>query len=167
MKRYITTLCLAIAVAGSALAELPKNVDALVDKLPESYTKTLRANAVRLEARSNDEFYSSLKAAGFTFQDVTLSRSWVVGLAFPRGDYDAFDSAEAAKYLSLDNYKSYVAAKLKGMGADAIAAYDWLQQQRLTVVEAAPRDIAEKGEFLAVIADQVIAQDKAKASAAQ
>ncbi len=93
--------------------------------------------------------------------------SHVVSIAFLRGDYDAFDSKEAAKFLSLSNYKSYVAAKVKALGTDAIVVFDWLQQQRLTVVEAAPKDVSEKGEFLAVIADQVIAQDKAKSTAAQ
>lgn len=168
MKKLLTTFALCfIAVASSAVADLPKSVDELVAKLPESHTISVRRTAVIVEARKNDAFYNSLKASGFVFEDVKLTRGQVVSLAFPRGDYDAFSSKEAAQFLPLASYKSFIAAKVQGIGTDAVAVFDWLQQQRLLVVESAPRDAAEKGEFLSVIADQVIAQDKAKSTVTQ
>ncbi|HWL51352.1 MAG TPA: hypothetical protein VNQ90_02895 [Chthoniobacteraceae bacterium] len=161
MKKIITTLALMLVAAVSVFAETPQSVDALVASLPENYSQGLRVTAVRVEARKNNEFYNALKSAGFVFQDVKLSRAHVVGLAFPRGDYDAFDEKDAAKYLALANYKSYIAARLKAFD-NALASYDWLQQQRYTVAEAAPTDLTKKDEFLSVIAEQILAVDKAK-----
>ncbi len=160
MKNIIAIIAVAFAFAGSAIANTA-TVDQLVAKLPEQYTKNLRTTAVVNEARTNQEFYDSLKAKGFVIDDVQLSRAHVVSLAFARGDYEQFDTREAAKFLPLVQYKSYVAAKVQSLGG-TVAVYDWIQQQRLVVVEAGPNDAAAKNEFLIVIADQVIASEKAK-----
>jgi len=161
MKRLFVVLVAVIGSLGAAVAnELPKSIDELVAKLPDAQ---LKERAVVAEARTNSAFYSKLKSSNWTFDGVVLPRSQVVQLAASKGDYDAFDAREAIRYLQIPAYKSYVAAKLQGYGQNVIEAYDWLQKQRLVVVEVNPKDADKKGEFLAVIAEQVIAQDKAKA----
>lgn len=165
MKKYIIALCVSSTLTGLVHAELPASMDQLLAKVSPSAVQAYHSNAVVKEARENPEFYTSLKSAGFVFQGVVLNRAAVTRLAYGLNDYDAFDNKEAAKYLTVEQYKSYVATKVKALGSDAIVIYDWLQQQRLTIVEAAPRDLTEKGEFLSVISDLTLEQDKARSAA--
>ena len=159
MKTILIAL-FAVAVATVASAQ---TLNELVAKLPDNDVATQR-RAIVQEARTNAGFYEALKAASWTFEGVTLPPSQVVALAFRADDYAAIDPILAARHLSLEQYKRWSAAKVIQLG-ETIAAYDWLQEQRLNVVQAQPKNGAEKDEYLATVAAQVIAAAKAKSAA--
>ncbi len=160
MKHNIIALFALVATSFAAIAN-PVTVDQLVEALPAAKPEVIRRTAVFTEARRNSAFYETLAARGFKIEDVELAVSQIVPLHVQYERFDRITDGDAAKFLAIGAYKSYVAAKLKGYGT-ALEAYDWLQQQRLTVVQAGPKNAAEKEEFLVVIAEQVAATDKAK-----
>lgn len=161
MKKLLIT---AIAAAGLAISANAQSILADLDQ-PLSPARALLLNQEKIvaAAKANPGFYQSLKAAGYVFDGVTLTEGQVVTLQIRTEDYAAINDLAAAKWLMLPHFKTYVASKLSSIGNDTIAAYDWLQAQRLAVVRSQTSiKYDEKIEFLDTIASQVLAAAKAK-----
>lgn len=157
MTKYIIIAVLALASMG-ARAE---TINDLVAKLPPAESAKLQSAAIVQEALANADFYAALKANAWTFDGVTLTEGRATELQFKKGEYADIAGLAAAKYLSFDRYKTWASAKVLALG-ETTAAYDWLQEQRLVVVQSQVKDYAQKQEFLGTVADQVIAAAKAK-----
>lgn len=161
MKKLLIT---AFAAAGLAISA---NAQTTLADLDQSLTPVQVEGAKQTKiiqaARANPTFYASLKAAGYVFDGVKLL-DWQVGsLQFVAKDYDAIDSGIAAKHFQLPNYKTYIAYKLGSLGNDTLAAYDYLQSQRLVAVQSQSNSqYQEKLDFLDALAAQVLAAAKAK-----
>lgn len=161
MKKLLIT---AFAAAGLAISANAQSTLADLDK-PLTPAQVLAGNQRKIieAAKVTPSFYQSLKAAGYVFDGVSLNEVQVVSLQFQTKDYSAMNELAAAKWLQLPHFKTYVASKLSDLGNDTIAAYDWLQTQRLAVVRSQTSiKYDEKIEFIDTIAAQVLAAAKAK-----
>lgn len=153
-----------IAIIGAAttvVSGYSQTINELVAKLPPTSELPVQQRAIVTEARANPDFYTALKAAGWKFGGVALTDRQIVSLAFAKADYAAITPLDAARFLQTEQYKTWSAAKVLQLG-ETIAAYDWLQEQRLIVVQAQPKDASAKSEYLVTVANQVIAAAKAK-----
>lgn len=159
MKKYITPLLgLVLAFSASVQAE---TLDELVAKLPANKKNASKITAIFTEARNNPTFYDALKNADWTFEGVKLPANCRVLASFARKDWDAISPDDAAKRLTPEQYRTWVAGRVSALG-DTIAAYDWLQAQRLVVVGAANRYTDANVEFVDALAAQILAAAKAK-----
>lgn len=157
--KYITTTILGfVAMASMASADLPTTIAQLQNELSDSQ----KQNIIYGRARTDADFYAALKNAAWTFDGVTLPASTVAKLQFTRKDYAQIDEFVAAQVLSVPNYKTYVAAKVAALGSDTIAAYNWLQSQKLKVIQANVASSEEKAAFLSDLAAQILSAAKAK-----
>lgn len=161
MKNYII---ITIAAAGMAISAQAQTTlaDLVQPMTPGQVLDQNRANIAR-EARTNSAFYTAIKANGYAFDGVALTPAQVAQLQFTVQDFDGANNVEAAKSYTLPQYKSYVAHKLLSLGNDTIAGYDWVQAQRLAVVQSqTPSSYTEKLEFLDALGGQILAAAKAK-----
>lgn len=157
-KTIITLLGLVLAFSASVQAE---TLDELVAKLPEDAQTATQQQAISREAYKNPAFYQTLKGADWTFDGVKLAESYIVACKVRNKDWEAISSDEAARLLNVANFKAWVVYHV-GVKGDTIAAYDWLQSQRLGLVGENCPGTAEKIEFIDALAAQILAAAKAK-----
>lgn len=160
MKRYITTTILGlVAVGATALADaLPTTVAELQSKMTDAQKAQVIANNIYTDAA----LYAAVKNAGWVFDGVTLPPRMIAHAQFFQKDYADINELVAAQAIGTAYYKIWVAARVAALGSETIAAYDWLQVQRLKTIEAAVQTSGKKSEFLADLAAQVLAAAKAK-----
>lgn len=163
MKKYITALGLALAlgIGASVAAEPEITLESLVAKLPEESRTAAQQQAIANEAYKNPAFYAQLKAADWTFGGVKLAEYYIMSAQRYNKDWDAIPSERATRLLDVANYKAWVAWHV-GQKGETLAAYDWLQAQRLAALGAAVPTSGEKVEFLDALAAQILAAAKAR-----
>lgn len=161
MKKYITLLGLVLAVSSSIAADPAITLDSLKAKLTPAQRESVDSTAIYDEARRNPEFYKSLKAANWTFEGITLQEYQWVNAANINKDYAVINGEQAVRILAVPAYKTWVAS-LVGEKGETLAAYDWLQAQRLIAVGSSASTSAEKVEFLDALSAQILAAAKAK-----
>lgn len=163
MKKYITALGLALAlgIGASVAAEPVVTLESLRSKLTPLQRESVDAAAIMTECYSNPAFYQQIKAAGWIFEGVKLQDYQVASVAARVSDWDAISPTQAAQWLPIPSYKSWVAGTLAQKG-ETLAAYDWLQAQRLVALGAAVATSGEKVEFLDALAAQILASAKAR-----
>lgn len=163
MKKYITALGLALAlgIGASVAAEPEITLESLVAKLPDTDKTAAQQKAIANEAYKNPAFYAQLKAADWTFEGVKLVESRILAAQRLNKDWEAISGDGAASGLDIASYKSWVAYHV-GQKGETLAAYDWLQAQRLAALGAAVPTSGEKVEFLDALAAQILAAAKAR-----
>lgn len=160
-KTILTLLGLVLAVSASIAAEPAITLESLVAKLPEAARTATQHRAIAAEAIRNPEFYQTLKGADWTFEGVKLNVWDIVKCKRLNKDWEAVSTSEAASHLDLPNYKTWAAYQVGAMG-DTIAAYDWLQAQRLVLLGVNNANTTAKVEFVDALAAQILAAAKAK-----
>lgn len=161
-KTFIIALGLAV-VASTAFGASPANIQALrSDYETPAVVERQNQAIIATKAYKDAEFFAALKTAAWTFDGVRITEAQIVTAQVIQKDFEDIDASNAAKYLAVSYYKMYVAAKVAAMGNDTVAAYDWIQAQRLATVQAAVPTSADKDAFLADLGAQVLAAAKAK-----
>jgi len=159
MKKYITTLLgLVLAFSASVQAE---TLDELVAKLTPDQKNASKITAIYTEARNNPTFYDALKNADWTFEGVKLPAYYQMLASLARKDWDAISPDYAAKQMDPLKYRTWVAGRVSALG-DTIAAYDWLQAQRLALLGVNDANTPAKVEFVDALAAQILAAAKAR-----
>lgn len=154
MKNYIITTILGLAaVASTAFSALPASFADIQNSLSDAQKVAIVASQMNADAT----LYTAVKNAGWVFDGLALSPKQIVLAQVLHGDYTEVNELDAAKYLSTWHFKMFVGARVAALGDDTIAAYDWLQAQRLKAVTS-----AEKSDWLGDLAAQVLAAAKAK-----
>lgn len=162
MKKTITTLLgLVLAISASIAAEPAITLDALVAKLPEESRSSTQQQAILNEAYKNPAFYAQLKSADWTFEGVKLKEGHILAAQCVNKDWEAISGDTAARLLNITNYKAWAAYHV-GQKGDTLAAYDWLQAQRLFAVGLNTPLGTTKVEFIDALAAQILAAAKAK-----
>ncbi len=90
-----------------------------------------------------------------------LAEGYIVTSKCINKDWEAISSDDAAQRLNISNYKAWAAYHV-GQKGDAIAAYDWLQAQRLVLLGVNNVNTPAKVEFVDALAAQILAAAKAK-----